>query len=58
MRKGSVIAKYIDKDYNKQKYWNEKVQRQKENQIRKVNVSSENIMILGENARNTLILER
>ena len=58
MRKESTIAKFIDKDYNKQKYWKEKIQRQKENNIRKINVNSENILILGENARNTLILEK
>lgn len=58
MSKGSVIAKYIDKDYNRERYWKAKAERQKENHIRKINVSSENIMILGENARNTLILEK
>ena len=53
---GSLIAKHIDIEYNKEKRWKEKKQR--ENEIKKQKVSSENILILGEHARTTLILEK
>ena len=46
--KGSIIANQIDHEYKKRKEWQEKIKRQKEN----------NIMILGEHSREPLIIEK